>query len=226
MRLITPVLPWDWNCPQPLWAVNSSASWDSFPCAPCGLVQLMPQVFGSCFLTTSPPWYQGLLSAPPEPLLPAWASPFLNLSSWSNWHSHDHHAFDTLENGSIPGGECILFCKETGKVNYTDTLHSLIWFPVSREPQSCVQAQLCYRQGYTKSVSTSCLCRSIHPSHPFSGRSVIRIAYLYPAPPFQEEFPFFSEQFIKPVLTISIHTNGRKTSALPLYCGRKSRWSA
>lgn len=64
---------------------------------------------------------------------------------------------------------------------------------------------------------------SVGASHPFSGRSGIRIAHLYPAPPFQSGFPFFSEQYIKPVLTISIHTNGRKTSALPLYCGLKMK---
>lgn len=79
-------------------------------------------------------------------LLPEWASPSLTLSSCGSCSSHNHPAFDSLQNGSFPRGECILFCKEIGKVNYTDTLHST---PVSRESQSCVQAPLCYRQVYS-----------------------------------------------------------------------------
>lgn len=42
---------------QPLWAAHASASLDSFPCAPSEPLWLPPPS----------PWYQGLLSAPPEP---------------------------------------------------------------------------------------------------------------------------------------------------------------
>lgn len=112
-------------------------------------VHLMPPVsLALSFWPPPSPWSccQHLQSH----ILPDWASPSLTLSSCGNCSSHNHHhAFDILENGSFPGEECILFCKETGKVNYTDTLHSILWLPVSREPQSCVQAQLCYRQGYS-----------------------------------------------------------------------------
>lgn len=211
------VLPWGWNSPEQTWHSHCG---QPTPLPPW-ILSLVQHLNLSGFLLP-PHGTRGCCQHLQSHLLPDWASPSLSLSSWGSCSSNDHHAFDTLENGSFPGGQCILFCKEAGKVNYTDTLHNIIWLCVQGTTMLCpslalLQAGLQLNQCLP---IISCLCGSI-PSILWKKwqqlqTSALLLSFLF----------FFPEQYIMPILKLSIHTNSRKTSALPLYCGLKSRWSA